>query len=116
MRTSLWKKVCQAHGKDCIKSCAPSVLLNFILFSYVRVRYEDLVSEEHTEEILKELYDFMGIPFSLQSQNGKFGSLLQGETSRVIDPNEAKRGYYGLSRDNDFNPNHWTKELNIEVK
>ena len=107
MRTSSWKKVCQVHGKDCIKSCVPSVILNFILLSYVRVRYEDLVSEEHTEEILKELYDFMGIPFSPQSQKEKFGSLLQGNN---------KGGYYGLSRGKDFDPNHWTKELNIEVK
>ena len=75
--------------------------------SYVRVHYEDVVSEEHTEDILKELYDFMGIQFSLKSQNGKFGGLIQGATDG---------GYYGLYRDKGFDPNHWTKELNREVK
>ena len=107
MRTSPWKKIYQAHGKYYIKSCVPYVLLKFILLSYVRLRYEDVVSEEHTEDILKELYDFMGIKFNLESQNGKLGGLLQEETNG---------GYYGLSRDKGFDPNHWTKELNREVK
>ena len=77
-------------------------LLFFLLLRYVRVRYEDLVSEEHTEDILRELYDFMGIPFVLKS---KLSRLLHG----------GKDGYYGLSRNDNFDPNHWTKELSREV-
>ena len=64
------------------------------------------MSEEHTVDILTEIYDFMGIPFVLESEEGQWGGLLQGETNR---------GYYGLSRDKGFDPNHWTKELNREV-
>ena len=75
------------------------------LLRYVRVRYEDLVSEEHTEDILKELYDFIGIPYPL---NGKLAELLHGGAN-------PKFGYYGLSRGKAFDPNHWTKELSREV-
>ena len=106
MKTSLWEKVCQAHGKYYKKSCVSGVSLNFLPQSYVRVRYEDLVSKEHTMDLLKELYDFMGIQIQLKSQNSELEGLLHAETNG---------GYYGLSRDKDFDPNHWTKELSSEV-
>ena len=83
--------------------------LNFPHFSYVRVRYEDLVSDNHTKVILDELYKFMGIPYDLKAQNSSLGYLMHGES-------HASHGeYYGLFRDSDFDPNHWTKELTGEV-
>ena len=75
----------------------------FVFLRYVRVRYEDLVSEEHTEDILRELYDFMGIPFALEAK-----------LSRLLHVGDG--GFYGLSRKKDFDPNHWTKELSREVR
>ena len=78
-------------------------LLIVLLLRYVRVRYEDLVSKEHTEDILRELYDFMGIPFAIEA---KLSGLLHG----------GNGGYYGLSRNQDFDPNHWTKELSKDVR
>ena len=71
------------------------------------MRYEDLVSKRHTVSTLKELYKFMGIPFNLESKNSKLESL--SHESQPI-------GFYGLLRGKDFDPNHWTKELNGEVK
>ena len=79
----------------------------FLPQSYVRVRYEDLVSKEYTDFLLKSLYDFMDIPFDLESQNRKLRSILHGE---------ANGGYYGVVRDKNFDPNHRTKELNSTVK
>ena len=77
--------------------------------SYVRVRFEDLVSEEHTVEILRELYKFMGIPFDLKAWNSTLGYLMHGES-------HASHGeYWSLFRDKDFDPNHWTKHLKNTV-
>ena len=86
-----------------------SIIFTFSHFSYVRVRYEDLVSEEHTKMILQELYEFMGIQYDLEARNRTLGYLMHGE-SRA-----SHREYYGLLRDRDFDPNHWTKELSREV-
>merc|ERR1712117_173444 len=72
---------------------------------YVRVRYEDLVSENHTKEILDELYEFMRIPYDLDAQNTTLGYLMHGE------PRDTHSQYYALFRDREFDPNHWTKEL-----
>ena len=84
------------------------VLFKFMPQSYVRVRYEDLVSKRHTTGgILKDLYKFMGIPFDFESQSSKLEGL-----SHEAQPT----GFYGLLRDEEFDPNHWTKELNREVK
>ena len=52
---------------------------------------------------MRELYDFMGIPFALEA---KLSGLLHG----------GDGGYYVLSRKKDFDPNHWTKELSREVR
>ena len=78
--------------------------------SYVRVRYEDLVKEENTWEIFKGLYEFMGIPVDLETGNSKLGNLLHGG-SRA-----SHKAYYELSRDKNFDPNHWTKQLSREVR
>ena len=75
-------------------------------FRYVRVRYEDLVSEYHTKEILDELYDFMKIPYDLEAQNTTLGYLMHGRS------NESHGGYFDLSKRKEFDPNHWTKDLN----
>ena len=45
----------------------------------------------------------MGIPFALEA---KLSGLLHG----------GDGGYYGLSRNQDFDPNHWTKELSKDVR
>ena len=45
----------------------------------------------------------MSIPFALEA---KLSGLLHG----------GNGGYYGLSRNKDFDPNHWTKELSKEVR
>ena len=79
-------------------------------FSYVRVRYEDLVSENHTKEILDELYEFMQIPYDLDAQNTTLGYLMHGESR------DTHSQYYALFRDREFDPNHWTKELSKKVK
>ena len=71
------------------------------------------MSVEHTEKILKELYEFMGIPLDLESKNRTWEYLLHGESRRSTDSNED---YYGLLRGDDFDPNHWTKQLKEEVK
>ena len=71
------------------------------------MRYEDLVSKKRTGAILKDLYKFMDIPFDLESQN----SNLEG-----LSYESQPTGFYGLLRSKDFDPNHWTKELNREVE
>ena len=73
------------------------------------MRYEDLVSENHTKAILDELYEFMEIPFDLEAQNSTLGYLMHGES------HASHSEYYGLFRDKDFDPNHWTKELHGKV-
>ena len=83
------------------------VVLKYLPQRYVLVRYEDLVSKRHTGTTLKELYEFMAIPFDLESQNSKLEGL-----SHESQPT----GFYGLLRGKDFDPNHWTKELTREVK
>ena len=74
------------------------------------MRYEDLVSNEHTLPMLKLLYDFMGFPYDLERINSTLGDLLHGGGKR------DHRGYYSLNRDTDFDPNHWKLDLNIDVR
>lgn len=78
--------------------------------SYVRVRYEDLVSEKHNKDVLDELYKFMGITYDLRARNRTLGYLLHGKS------HVPHHGYYTLVRGRDFDPNHWIKELSREVK
>ena len=73
------------------------------------MRYEDLVSKEHTMSLLKLVYDFMGFPYDLDSINSTLGDLLHGEK-------KDHGRYYSLSRDNNFDPNHWTRDLRKEVR
>ena len=110
MKTLPWQKACRAHGNNYLGSGVPVAKVNFLLLRYVRVRYEDLVSKKHTEDIIKELHDFMGIPYNLESQKSTLGGLVHGESDA------SQEGYYGLFRDKSFDPNHWTKELSQEVK
>ena len=85
------------------------ILQSLSYCSYVRVRYEDLVRKGKTEKILKELYEFMGIPVNFKSGNSNMGYLLHGKShSSPVD-------YYGLDRDKDFDPNHWTGQLSKKV-
>ena len=68
------------------------------------------MSEDHTTEVLDELYQFMQIPYDLDAQNTTLGYLMHGES-------RATHGqYYALFRDKEFDPNHWTKELSREVQ
>ena len=67
------------------------------------------MSNNHTKAILDELYEFMGIPYDLKAQNSSLGYLMHGES------HTSHGEYYGLFRDSDFDPNHWTKELSGEV-
>ena len=73
------------------------------------MRYEDLVEEGKTEERLKEIYEFMGIPVNFKSGNRNLGHLMHGES------HSSSNKYYGLVRDRDFDPNHWTGQLSKEV-
>ena len=67
------------------------------------------MSENHTKEILDELYEFMQIPYNLDAQHTTLGYLMHGKSW-------ATHGqYYALIRDREFDPNHWTKELSTEV-
>ena len=67
------------------------------------------MSEEHTKMILEELYEFMAIPYDLEAQNRTLGYLMHGES------HASHSEYFGLFRDRDFDPNHWTNELSSEV-
>ena len=74
------------------------------------MRYEDLVSKEHTMSLLKLLYDFMGFPYDLENINKTLGDLLHGGEK------EDRGRYYSLNRDKNFDPNHWRGDLSREVR
>ena len=74
------------------------------------MRYEDLVSKEHTMSLLKLLYDFMGFPYDLENINKTLGDLLHGGEK------EDRGRYYSLNRDKNFDPNHWRRDLSREVR
>ena len=84
------------------------IWLKLLHFSYVRVRYEDLVPYgPHTKVILDDLYKFMGMPWDLEAQNKTLEGLMHGGSTTGK--------YFSTSRDKDFDPNHWKKELSREV-
>ena len=73
------------------------------------MHYEDLVSKEHTIPLLKLLYDFMGLPYDVESINKNLEDLLHGDK-------EGHGRYYSLRRDTNFDPNHWRRDLSREVR
>ena len=72
-----------------------------LVCSYFLLKYEDLVYE--TENILQILYSFAGIPFSLEA---KFHMMR-------LTHGKKRKGFYGLTRNSTFDPNHW-KHDNID--
>ena len=86
------------------------ILIFFLSCRYVRVRYEDIVSEAYKMPILRELYDFMGIPYINVKKNN------YNLKTRWDSWEDSNRLPFSLTRDKDFDPNHWTDQLKEEVQ
>ena len=67
------------------------------------------MKKKNTKIILKELYEFMGIPADFEMGNSKLRDLLHGGSR------ESHKQFYNTFRDKNFDPNHWTKQLSREV-
>ena len=66
------------------------------------------MSEAHKMPILRELYDFMAIPYNDGQKNYTF--VTPWDTRK-----DSTRHPFSLTRDKNFDPNHWIEQLNAEV-
>ena len=78
---------------------------------YLRVRYEDLV--DNTQNELKKLYRFAGIPFTESTSNLAF-NLTHTEIRNASEV--YKGGYFMLYRGSNFKHDSWKTDLTSEVK
>ena len=80
-------------------------LLHLTLYRRKRVRYEDVV--ENPLPSMKELYDFMNIPFTEEVQD-RIGVHFDWEESR----NQQLETYFSTFRNmSKFDPEHWRSQL-----
>ena len=68
------------------------------------------MSETYKMPILRELYDFMGIPYINVKKNN------YNLKTRWDSWEDSNRLPFSLTRDKDFDPNHWTDQLKEEVQ
>ena len=71
---------------------------------YVRIRYEDLVSG--TTHVIKNIYSFIGIPFTAN---------VEKEILRLKNGAKDSNQMFGVQRSADWNINHWRQKTPLKL-
>ena len=71
---------------------------------YVRLRYEDMVKD--TTVVIKNLYSFIGIPFTANAEK---------EILRLKNGEKDSNQFFGVQRSADWNINHWRQKMPLKL-
>lgn len=74
---------------------------------YIRVRYEDLVNKSVSNNVIKGLYNFMGVPLHLNQ--------LEAYWSRHSKKSMNDSWKYETFRGQDYDPNQWRQKLELKT-
>lgn len=84
--------------------CPTSKNLTLNMSRYVRLRYEDMVKD--TTVVIKNLYSFIGIPFTANAEK---------EILRLKNGEKDSNQFFGVQRSADWNINHWRQKMPLKL-
>ena len=91
-----------------------------LLCRYIRVRYNDLVSQDLyiRNKVTRSLFEFIDIPFTnVVAQNVEnFRRGWGGLENRTKEEKGKLSGFFGVYRPDNYNPDHWKNKIKREVR
>ena len=92
-----------------------------LLCRYMKVKYDDLVSKyiDVRGKVTQSLFEFVGIPFTSEVAKNVANFRLgykSIEDSTEKGKERLPRGYFGVYRPDNYNPDHWRDQMEREVK
>ena len=91
-----------------------------VLCRYIRVRYNDLVSQDLyiRNEVTRSLFEFIDIPFTnVVAQNVEnFRRGWGGLKNKTKEEKGQLSGFFGVYRPDNYNPDHWKNKITREVR
>ena len=91
-----------------------------VLCRYIRVRYNDLVSQDLyiRNKVTRSLFEFIDIPFTnVVAQNvDNFRRGWGGLKNKTEKERGKLSGFFGAYRPDNYNPDHWRNKIKREVR
>ena len=91
-----------------------------VLCRYIRVRYNDLVSQDLyiRNKVTRSLFEFIDIPFTnVVAQNVEnFRRGWGGLKNKTKEEKGQLSGFFGVYRPDNYNPDHWKNKIKREVR
>ena len=87
---------------------------------YIRVRYNDLVSQDINirDKVTRSLFEFIDIPFTKDVAKNvedfrRGWGVLENKTK---EERKELGGFYGVYRPGNYNPDHWENDMKRDVR
>ena len=96
------------------------MISKFVLpFRYMRVEYNDLVSQnDHVkDQVTRSLFEFIGIPYTKEVAENvdKFRQGWGELKNKTEKEKDQQAGFFGVYRPDNYDPNHWKKNIKSKV-
>ena len=91
-----------------------------LLCRYIRVEYNDLVSQDVNirDKVTRSLFEFIGIPFThVVAENvDDFRQGWGGINNKTKKERKQLGGFYGVYRPDNYDPDHWEDNMKRKVR